>query len=209
MRRFRLLPMWALAAGLALPGLGWAAEPLVEEAPPCCRKTLEAGEPTGASLYQLDSIWTSDVGKQVRLGVFRGRTQVVSFFFANCAYACPITVEEMKRIEAALPEELRAKVDFILVTLDPERDTVEALARYRAQRQLGVGHWSLLRGGADDTRELAALLGVSYKRDGKGQFAHSNLISILNREGEVSGRLVGLHQDIPLAVEAVRKAAAE
>jgi len=205
----RFAPMLALAAGLALPGLGRAAEPREAEAPPCCRKELAAGEPTGASLYQLDSVWTSDVGKEVRLGVFRGRAQVVSFFFANCAYACPITVEEMKRIEAALPEAVRGKVDFILVTLDPERDTVEALAKYRTQRQLGVGHWSLLRGGADDTRELAALLGVSYKRDGKGQFAHSNLISILNREGEVSGRLAGLHQDIPLAVEAVLKAAGE
>lgn len=207
MRRFRLWPMWTLAAGLALPGLGWGAEPREEEAPPCCRKALEAGEPTGASLYQLDSIWTSDVGKEVRLGVFRGRTQVVAFFFANCAYACPITVEEMKRIEAALPAEVRAKVDFLLVTLDPERDTVEALARYRAQRGLGLGHWSLLRGGADDTRELAALLGVSYKRDGKGQFAHSNVVNILNAEGEVAGQLRGLHLDIALAVAAVEKAA--
>jgi cytochrome oxidase Cu insertion factor (SCO1/SenC/PrrC family) len=57
--------------------------------------------------------------------------------------------------------------------------------RPRAQRE----RWTLLRGGADDVRELAALLGVNYAEDARGQFAHSNLITLLNADGEIAFQL--------------------
>ena len=43
------------------------------ELPPCCRPALPAGKPTDRSLYQLDSTWTSDVGRKVKLSVLRGQ----------------------------------------------------------------------------------------------------------------------------------------
>lgn len=51
------------------------------ELPPCCRPALPAGKPTDHSLYQLDSMWTSDAGRKVNLSVLRGRPQVVAMFF--------------------------------------------------------------------------------------------------------------------------------
>jgi protein SCO1 len=179
------------------------------ELPPCCRAALAAGKPTDRSLYQLDSTWTSDVGRKVKLGILRGRPQILAMFFSNCEYACPILVNDIRKLEAKLPKEVLAKVDFVLVSFDTKRDTPEALAAYRAKEKLATGRWTLLRGESDDVRELAALLGVNYAADSRGQFAHSNIITLLNAEGEIAFQHSGLSQDPGSLIAAITKAAAK
>ena len=186
-----------------LPCVLLAAEPL----PPCCRPALAAGQPTDKSLYLLDSMWTSDVGRQIKLGALRGRPQIVAMFFTQCEYACPILVEELKGLERKLPPEVFGKVDFLLVSIDSKRDTPAALAAFREKRQLTRERWTLLRGEDDDVRELAALLGVNYAEDSRGQFAHTNLITLLNAEGEIAFQHAGLKQDPALLVAAIAKVA--
>lgn len=176
--------------------------------PPCCRPALPASPPTDKSLYLLDSKWTSDVDREIQLGALRGRPQVIALFFTNCEYACPILVSELKAIEARLPPDVLRKVDFLLVSLDSKRDTPAALAAFREKRSLARERWTLLRGGADDVRELAALLGVNYSEDARGQFAHSNLVTLLNSEGEVAYQHTGLKQDPAALIAAIEKAAA-
>jgi protein SCO1/2 len=51
------------------------------------------------------------------------------------------------------------------------------------------------------------LLGVKYRRDANGDFSHSNLITVLNAEGEVSHQRSGLNGDVATAVRAVSLAA--
>ncbi len=175
------------------------------EKPPCCRETAPTTPLTDKSLYQLDSTWTSDVGKEIKLGVLRGRPQIVAMFFTSCEYACPVIVENMKAIELALPAALRGKVDFLLVSFDVEHDSPAALKAYREKKQLANANWTLLRGREDDVRELAALLGINYQRDARGQFSHSNIISVLNAEGEVSFQQTGLNKDPKETVAALEK----
>jgi protein SCO1/2 len=173
--------------------------------PPCCREAAATSPMTDKSLYQLESTWTSDVGKEIKLSVLRGRPQVLAMFFTSCEYACPIIVENMKSVERAIPKSLRDKVDFLLVSFDVKNDTVEALKAYRAKNELATTHWSLLRGKEDDVRELAALLGINYQRDARGQFSHSNTISVLNAEGEIIFQQAGLNKDAKETVAAIEK----
>ena len=180
-----------------------AAEPL----PPCCRPALPAGKPTDNSLYLLDSKWTSDVNREIKLGALRGRPQIVALFFTHCEYACPILVGERKTLESTLPPEVLGKVDFLRVSIDSKRDTPAALALFREKRELARERWTLLRGEADDVRELAAMPGVNYSEDARGQFAHTNLITLLNAEGEVAYQHAGLKQDPALLLAAIEKAA--
>ena len=186
--------------------LALATTSLAADKPPCCRTALPSGPVSDQSLYLLDSTWTSDVGREVKLGVLRGRVQVVAMFFAHCEYACPIIIEDMKRIERALPAALRDRVDFLLVSFDSERDTPAALRAFRENRKLAMAHWTLLRGREDDVRELAALLGINYQRDARGQFSHSNVITILNAEGEVAFQQSGLNKDSKETIAALEKA---
>ena len=181
--------MLALSAANALAATNEVAEVL----PPCCRPLAAQTNYTDKSLFLLESVWTSDANRQVKLGVLRGRPQVVAMFFASCQFTCPLTVSDLLRIEAALPENLRTNTDFLLVSFDSERDTPAALKAYRAKRELSNQNWTLLRGEPDDVRELAALLGVIYKRDANGDFAHSNVITVVNAEGEIIFQQPGLN----------------
>ena len=55
----------------------------------------------------------------------------------------------------------------------------------RQTHALSAESWTLLHGEPDDVLELAALLGLKFKEDANGQFAHSNVITILNAQGEI------------------------
>ena len=193
----RWVAMFVMAAALALgSGCGTGGHRTGASMPVCCSNQLAAVVPLrDKSIYQVDSSWTNDLGSTVALSSLRGRPQVVTMFFARCEYACPVLVHDMKRIEAALPEVLRKRVGFVLVSFDTERDTQAALAGYRRAHELAAG-WTLLRGASDDVLELAALLGVKYRKDSRGQFDHSNLITVLNAEGEVAFQQVGLNQSV-------------
>jgi protein SCO1 len=175
--------------------------------PSCCATNVEATSAfTDKSLYQLDSTWVNDSGHSVKFGALQGRVQVVVMFFASCTYACPILMHDTRRIEAALPETVRANTGFTLITIDPERDTPEALHTYRSIHKLSAHRWTLLQGKPDDILELAALLGVKFKREASGQFAHSNLITVLNERGEIIHQQVGLNQAIEPTVRAIELA---
>jgi len=166
----------------------------------CCSSMEQASAAvparfTDKSLYQLDSTWTNDYGAAVKLASLRGRPQIVTMFFANCVYACPLLVYQMQQIEAALPESLRNQVGFTLISFDTERDTPAALHGYRNTHSLDARRWTLLRGSPNDVLDLAALLNVKFKKDAQGQFQHSNVITLLNADGEIVYQQLGLNSD--------------
>jgi protein SCO1/2 len=116
-------------------------------------------------------------------------------------------VEVMKRLEASLPAELQERVGFVLVSFDPERDSPEVLKAYSEKRQLNLQHWTLLHGAAEDVLELAVLLGVKYTKEPQGDFAHANLLTVLNQEGEIVHRHIGLASEIDDTLAAIRQVA--
>lgn len=171
----------------------------------CC-EALESAKPlTEKSLYQLDATWTNDDSQTVKLSSLRGRPQVIVMFFANCHSACPLLVYQMKQVEEALPAAVRKNLGFTLVSFDSKRDTPAALKNYRGQHGLSHENWTLLNGDSDGVLELAAVLGVKFKEDTQGQFAHSNIITLLNTEGEIVYQQTGLSSDSQELVRQIEK----
>ncbi|MBK8856789.1 MAG: SCO family protein [Opitutaceae bacterium] len=173
----------------------------------CCSTatSAEAAAPfTSDSLYQLEAAFTDDTGKAFSLGELRGRPVALNLFFASCGYACPLTVTDLLAIQSGLPAELRSRTAFVLVSFDTARDTTAVLAQYRAQRGLD-SNWIILRGSDDAVRELAALVGVKYKQEADGSFAHSNLVTILNAQGEIVHQRQGLKGGLEAAAAALAK----
>lgn len=172
----------------------------------CCKDKKTSASATtplsGRSIYQLDSSWTNDTGKAVQLAGFRGRPVVLAMFFSSCEYACPLIVSDMKRLRDLLPAETRAQTLFVLVSFDTARDTPAALKAYRGRMALDDG-WTLLHGDETSVQDLAMVLGVKFKQDARGQFSHSNLITVLNNNGEISYQRTGLSGDVSEAAKAV------
>ena len=153
------------------------------------------------SLYAFDAAWTTDAGTPLQLADLRGRPVVIAMVYAHCAYACPLIVRDMKELATGLPD--GNDIRYVLVSLDPERDTVEQLQSFRNGFDLGEA-WTLLRGDARDVRRLAALLGVRYRAEADGQISHSNLITVLDRDGRIAAQQEGLGAEAADAPNALR-----
>lgn len=161
----------------------------------CCSEDQGTGEMSGNSIYQLDATWTDQDNKQIQLKDFKGKPVVLTMFFASCTYACPILVNDMKKIESELPKDEAEETHFVLISIDPERDTPEKLKQLAEQRGLNPERWSLLTGSKDDVMELAAIIGFKFKKEANGDYSHSNMINLLNEEGEIFHQQIGLNQD--------------
>lgn len=170
-------------------------------------RELAAGEPSDFSIYHAPSVWTDQHGTERTLRSFEGRVQVVAMVYTSCAFACPRIMLDMKRIEAELGPEYAEGVAFIVVSIDPARDTPERLAEFAAGSRLDPARWTLLNGADGDIRELAVLLGVQYRETAPGEWVHSNLITVLDRSGEIVHRQLGLGTDPTETLKAIERAA--
>lgn len=146
------------------------------------------------SIYNLDQIWTDQDGDQVLFSTIPGKVKVLTMFFSSCQYACPLLVQDLKNIENQLDPKYKNQIQFILVSFDWKRDKPKVLKKFKKNRNLDH-HWTLLTGNDESVRELAAVLGVKYKVYPDGNFSHSNLITVLNEQGEIIHQQTGLKQD--------------
>lgn len=145
------------------------------------------------SLYQVQTVWTRDDGKTLRLDELRGKPRVLTMFFSRCDNICPMLTGQLKVLEREMPPALRARTGFVLVTLDAAEDDAETLAEHRRRMGYSRENWVLLRGSPDETRELAHLLGVTYKPKAEnGQIDHDGLIVILDAEGRILHKAGGI-----------------
>jgi protein SCO1 len=163
---------------------------------------LAAEDPADFSIYLAESVWTDQNGERRPIGSLAGRVQVVGMVYTSCAYACPRMVLDMKRIEAELGA--RDDVGFVLVSIDPDRDTPARLAEFAAGSRLDPARWTLLHGDEGDILELAALLGVQYRRMANDEYIHSNLLTVLDRAGQVVHRQLGLGADPAATLDRIR-----
>lgn len=77
-----------------------------------------------------------------------------SFIFTDCTSACPLQTRVLSNVLKDLPDDVRARVRFVSVSIDPATDTPEKLQRFAAQMEADQQGWSFLTG---DSRQIAEL----------------------------------------------------
>lgn len=75
---------------------------------------------------------TDMTGKAVSDTDFRGRVMMVFFGFTHCPDMCPTAMSVFTKVMGQLDEAKAAQVAPILISVDPERDTPEVMAKYLA-----------------------------------------------------------------------------
>jgi protein SCO1 len=76
-----------------------------------------------------DFVLTSGDGSPYRLSENNGKVRLLFFGFTNCPGACPRTLAVLKQMKAQLGSQA-SKVQVVLVTVDPNRDTPERMQTY-------------------------------------------------------------------------------
>lgn len=166
---------------------------LAAAAPPAAaqehrHKGMEAAPPRGDSIYALSAPLVDQRGRSVGLDLFRGHPVLISMFYSTCPDACPLLIADLQRIERELPPRIKADLRIVLVSLDPERDTPDALLTLARARHVDEARWRLVRAPGDSVREIAALLGIKYRRLPDGNYNHSSIITLLDPDGVILAR---------------------
>lgn len=146
----------------------------------------------GQSIYNLSTRWTTEDGQKVDLIFLRGRPVVAAMIYTSCADTCPLVIQNMLNIHADVSDKTRRNSRFVLFSFDSLRDTPAHLKAFATGLRLDRTQWVLLHGDENAVRELAAALGVRYRRKPNGDFEHSVLISLLNADGVLVYQQVGL-----------------
>lgn len=108
---------------------------------------------------------TDQHGRRVSDVSFRGRHMLVFFGFVNCPDVCPTALQNVTLALDRLGDDAK-KVVPIFITIDPARDTPDALARYLANFHPNIVG---LTGSSAEIAAVAAAYRVAYGRVDEGQ----------------------------------------
>jgi protein SCO1/2 len=153
-------------------------------------RPLPAGlEPIRDSRRAPSELLTDHRGKPFDPGEAWGIPIALTFVYTSCHASCPTLVATMKSTAALVGD----RALFVVVTLDPERDTRAALAGYAERWSLG-GSWRLLTGPRAAVDRLRGAYGIRAERLADGEIAHENVIVLIDRAGRVAYTYRGLGQ---------------
>jgi protein SCO1/2 len=144
-----------------------------------------------------DFALTDQNGERVALTALRGRWLLIDFIYTRCNGPCPILTSLHVELQRALAPELAERVRFVSISLDPEHDTPEVLARYARERGADLAHWSFLTGPPAEVAEVVKRFGVGTLRAADGTIDHVVATFLVDPQGRIAKRWLGL--EVPAA----------
>lgn len=144
---------------------------------------------------------TADDGRPVDASTFQGQTTLVYFGYTHCPDVCPETMARLMQVLAKLNDKDAAKVRILFISVDPARDSPQALHDYVGA--FDAQHVRGLTGTDRQVESLARRYRVAYqmeKRDPKGNYevTHSSAVYIFDARGRA--RLLATDHDSPDAI---------
>jgi protein SCO1/2 len=128
---------------------------------------------------------TDHHGKPRTLADFRGRVVMVFFGYTHCPDVCPTALVEMAQVVKELGRD-GEKVQGLLVTVDPERDTRQVLSQYVTAFNPGfLGLYGDAAATARAAREFKVYYQKQPVKDGGYSVDHTAGIYILDGQGRL------------------------
>ena len=138
---------------------------------------------------------TSQDNAQVALADLRGKVVAVTFIYTFCVDTCPVLTPMMSFIQDQLGADFGAKIAFVSITVDPERDTPKVLKEYAQAFGANLAGWSFLTGPSDAIRDVTRRYGVFASKSTDGNVDHTFLTSIVDRRGILRVQYLGARFD--------------
>jgi protein SCO1/2 len=161
------------------------------------------GTISSESIYQLPDTFETQDNKKITLSSFAGKPTVVGMIFTHCTYACPRLTADIKDIEDKIKSE-KGDVNYLLISFDSERDLPDQLKKFANDHDLDK-NWTLLHGSENAVRTLSVLLNVQFQKDAEGNFSHSNIISVLDKNGVLVFQKEGIDADPTETISAIKQ----
>lgn len=132
----------------------------------------------------------------------QGRWHILFFGFTACPDICPTTLSDMRRLFGQLPSDTRERLQLVLITADPARDTPQQLKTYLDYYRAG---FSGLTGEMEQLQQLSRALGLPFvpanETQGDYSVSHSGNLALVGPDGALRG-----HIRAPLMLDGLQRA---
>jgi len=186
--RFLLLGAAVISMGVVLGTVIW-----LQLGPPRRVVLVDRAGDDGLKQYGTvpDFKLTERSGIEVNLARLRGKIWIADFIYTTCTDTCPLQTAAM----AKLQKEFAAKsnVQFVSVSVDPERDTPPVLSAYADKHDADRQRWYFLTGQRDQVIKLMRdgfHLSVAALPDGgetNGMIPHSPRFVLVDGQAQIRG----------------------
>ena len=127
----------------------------------------------------------------------KGSVTVYDFIFTSCGGICPIMSRNMAELTQKVPKD--APVKFVSISVDPQRDTPEALREY-ARRYRRDDRWMFLTGDRATIVRLSVegfKLAAGDPQPGGEALLHSSKFAVADKAGIIREYYGGTDGDAP------------
>jgi protein SCO1 len=120
-----------------------------------------------------------------------GHATVVDFIFTHCTASCPRLTARMGQLQDRLAR-ANSRTRLVSISVDPENDTPDVLAKYAAGAHADPARWSFVTGPADDV-EKAVVAGFKIaatraaKGAGENEVVHGDWFVLVDGKGDIRG----------------------
>ncbi len=184
----------------SLPPIGLSPVPPEGQQPPSSAVEVAGREKTvkipWANPYPAYSFLLKDQdGNQLSLKDLSGRVVLVNFIYTHCKTVCLLETQELRKLQKALGPLMGREVLFLSISIDPKRDTPEALRRYGEQHGVDFRSWGFLTGSEEMIRKVVEAYRVDVKvvkvpgtSRGSYELGHGAPIYLIDQWGRVRKR---------------------
>jgi protein SCO1/2 len=145
----------------------------------CAPATL-AGTDLGATDAPDFTLTDGVSGRAVTLSGQRGQVVALTFLYTNCPDVCPLTATRFRTAQTELQADA-GRVRFIAVSIDPDRDTPEAVRTFSAAHGL-ASNWFYLVGGRAQLAPVWAAYGIGVQA-GSSTVTHNDAVYLIDARG--------------------------
>jgi protein SCO1/2 len=145
-----------------------------------------------------DFTLTERSGRPVSKADLRGKVWVASFVFTRCTGPCPSVTGTVAKLQADLDLDRHPDLRLVTFTVDPDRDTPDALKKYAQHFHAHPDRWLFLTGPEADVHRLAkdgfkilAERSATPNPPEGQEFDHSTRVAVVDKKGRVRGYFDG------------------
>ena len=116
-----------------------------------------------AKAYFTDLPVITHDGQQVRFysDLLKNKIVLINLFYGKCENSCPMVHTKLSKLQTILEDYMGKSVFFLSITIDPEPDTPEALAKYAQNFKPGKG-WKFVTGDPAHIKTITRKLGQTH-----------------------------------------------
>lgn len=145
--------------------------------------------------------------------IIKDKITLFAMVYTHCPDICPMTIHNMQLIERRLPDVLKNKVKFVIISFDPNRDTPNVLKKFAEIREISFDNWNLLSGDNQNTKEVMLKFDIkafpadsSYDDNGELSYSmiHTDRISLIDQDGKLRSNYKGSTANLDIILEDIK-----